>query len=257
MRLLIVAVWAVIYCVAVASATLITFPADVSVLDGTAVQSICGDCCQEGSYCGSTAADTYIPKPSDHSMKLFVPKGTAMTCIMRARDVSGAVDGGLCVPVTFPLSGPLDDFCQVDKNVSSPHSLCIWSLLHTTGILTYMCLLQNHAPSFGLTEVIYQAGLKVQATDGPCCDGNFACDEFSKCRPTTGFKNPGKLVRLPTAVCVPSTASSDANSKYQLDMKNEVFCEKCNGLTPAATAAQSRQTSSSQFAAAPTQNMQV
>ena len=96
-----VAVIVMCYCCAVASATLITFPADVAVTGGQSVGSVCGDCCQSGSYCGKNSA------------------GTAMTCMLRARNVFGAIDGGLCVPDTFPLTGSIEDFCQVQKSVRS------------------------------------------------------------------------------------------------------------------------------------------
>ena len=84
-------------CCAAVSATLITFPADVPVLGGHSVESVCGDCCQSNSYCGKTS------------------DGKAMTCIMRDRNVFGAVDGGLCVP--GPLTVSVEDFCQAYKSV--------------------------------------------------------------------------------------------------------------------------------------------
>ena len=105
--------------------------------------------------------------------------------------------------------------------------------------LTALLLLQNFAPSFNLTEVIYQANLTIQATDKPCCDGLHLCDAFSTCRPTTGFKKPSKLT-LPKAVCIASTARHDTTSMYHLDMKHKVLCETCDKLSPAARAVQNQ-----------------
>ena len=111
------AAFAVLLCCASASATLFTLPADLPVPGGYAVRSICLDCCQEGSYCGSTQADEHIPNPGNYSQQILVKKGTNMTCMMRARNVVGAVDGGLCIPDTFKLTAPVEHFCQADKQV--------------------------------------------------------------------------------------------------------------------------------------------
>lgn len=115
---------AVLYCCTAASASLFTLPADLPVHGGHAVHSICVDCCQEGTYCGQTQADEYIPKPSNHSEQILVKKGTNMTCMLRARNVFGAVDGGLCVPDTFTLTAPIEHFCQADKKVSELCEVC-------------------------------------------------------------------------------------------------------------------------------------
>ena len=110
-------VTAVLLCCVAASAKLFTLPDDVPLRGGHAVTSICLDCCQAGSYCGKTLVDEYIPRPSNVSEQILVKKGTNMTCVMRARNVVGAVDGGLCVPDTFNLSAPVAHFCQNDKKV--------------------------------------------------------------------------------------------------------------------------------------------
>ena len=115
-RLFAVAAVVVWYCGATAS-TLVTLPKDLPVAGGYPVTAICGDCCQAGSYCDVTKEDVKIPDPSDHSRQSLVQKGTAMTCMLRARNAPGAIDGGLCVPTTFPLTADIASFCQADKQV--------------------------------------------------------------------------------------------------------------------------------------------
>ena len=110
------------------------------------------------------------------------------------------------------------------------------------------------APSATLTEVIYQAGLKTQTADGSCCDGTYMCDAQSTCRPVKGFRMVGNLNTPPKAVCIASSATTDQDSKYTLDMSQAVTCESCDSLSPAARAAQDLQRSSVDRAAAPASN---
>lgn len=114
-----------------------------------------------------------------------------------------------------------------------------------------MLMLQDYAPSATLTEVIYQAGLTTQVADGSCCDGTYMCDAYSICRPVKGFKMVGNLKQPPKAVCIASSATTDKSSTYTLDMSEDVLCESCDSLSPAAKAAQDNQQSSSDHAAAP------
>ena len=99
------------------SAEMVTrLPADVPVTDGTAVNLLCGSCCQDGAYCGTVSEDIVLADPSRHSANLLVPQGSNMTCVLRARNVFGAVDGGLCVPSLLPRNFPLANLCRaVDK----------------------------------------------------------------------------------------------------------------------------------------------
>lgn len=97
MRVHVVAAFAVFCCGAV-SAAVTSLPADVAVPGGRSETSICGDCCQSGSYCGKTS------------------DGRDLTCMLRARDVFGAVDGGMCVPSTS--TGSMESFCQLYTSVN-------------------------------------------------------------------------------------------------------------------------------------------
>ena len=117
--------------------------------------------------------------------------------------------------------------------------------------LSYVMFMLQNAPSATLTNVIYQAGLTTQVADGSCCDGKFMCDAYSTCRPVKGFKMVGNLNQPPKAVCIASSAVSDTSSTYTLDMSEDVLCESCDSLSPAARAAQDQQQSSSDHAAAP------
>ena len=86
-------------------------PADVPNIDGHASSYLCGPCCQQNMYCGKLTSGVTVADGTKD--QLLVPQGTEMTCIMRARNVYGAVDGGLCVPVVFPSIEPITNFCQL------------------------------------------------------------------------------------------------------------------------------------------------
>ncbi len=92
-------------------------PADVPVTDGVAVNSICGNCCQEGAYCGTVSEDIVLAGATTPTSNLLVPKGSNMTCVLRARNVFGAVDGGLCVPSLLPRHFPIENLCRAFDKV--------------------------------------------------------------------------------------------------------------------------------------------
>ncbi len=92
-------------------------PADVAVLHGTAVHAVCDSCCQDGKYCGTVSEDTMILLPNGTGDQVIVPRGTNMTCMLRSRNVFGAVDGGLCVPSTFSTGTSIEDSCRSIEKV--------------------------------------------------------------------------------------------------------------------------------------------
>lgn len=92
-------------------------PADVPVTDGVAVNSICGNCCQEGAYCGTVSEDIVLAGATTPASNLLVPTGSNMTCVLRARNVFGAVDGGLCVPSLLPRHFPIENLCRAFDKV--------------------------------------------------------------------------------------------------------------------------------------------
>jgi len=92
-------------------------PADVPVTDGVAVNSICGTCCQEKAYCGTVSEDIVLAGATTPASNLLVPKGSNMTCVLRARNVFGAVDGGLCVPSLLPRHFPIENLCRAFDKV--------------------------------------------------------------------------------------------------------------------------------------------
>lgn len=98
----------------------IQLPADIPVLDGHRVDTVCGSCCQGGSFCGVVPQDIRI------SSRLLISKGSNMTCMLRSRSTYGAVDGGLCVPSHVPHDFPLPELCRVlDKVTADPKQLQI------------------------------------------------------------------------------------------------------------------------------------
>ena len=102
-------------------------PADVPVTDGLAVNSICGSCCQGGAYCGTVPEDVLLAGVTRPASNLLVPMGTNMTCMLRARDVFGAVDGGLCVPSLLPKHFPIETLCRSFDKVLSVRCVMAFS----------------------------------------------------------------------------------------------------------------------------------
>ena len=99
-----------------------TFPADQPVGNGDAVNKLCGRCCQDNLYCGQLAEDITLADESNSSQSrvLEFPKGSNLTCLLRARDVFGAVDGGLCVPSIFAVDKLPTTFCTTFDQVRDP-----------------------------------------------------------------------------------------------------------------------------------------
>ena len=94
-------------------------PADVPVTGGTQTDSICGNCCQDGAYCGTVSEDIVLADATRPSTNLLVPKGSNMACVLRARHVFGAVDGGLCVPSLLPRQFPIENLCRAFDKVTT------------------------------------------------------------------------------------------------------------------------------------------
>ena len=89
-----------------------TLPADLPVDHGQEINKICGRCCQDGSYCGQLAKNfsLYDADTDTHALKVF-DQGSNLTCMLRAREVFGAVDGGLCIPSGSADMDTLPSFC--------------------------------------------------------------------------------------------------------------------------------------------------
>lgn len=79
----------------------LSLPGDQIVQGGQPTDSICGSCCQQGSYCTATSSTALL---NIGSSQVTVPTGTGMTCMLRSRSVAGAVDGGLCLPDVAQIS---------------------------------------------------------------------------------------------------------------------------------------------------------
>ena len=96
-----------------------TFPADQPVSNGNAVSKLCGRCCQDDSYCGQLTEDISLADESNSSQGRVreFPKGSNLTCLLRARDVFGAVDGGLCVPSILAVDKLPETFCTTFDQV--------------------------------------------------------------------------------------------------------------------------------------------
>ena len=90
-------------------------PADVAITGGRAVNSVCGACCQANTFCGTAPADLHLHDTNGNSLR--VRKGSNMTCILRSRNVFGAVDSGLCVPSDLPASFAVADMCRLHDKV--------------------------------------------------------------------------------------------------------------------------------------------
>lgn len=104
--------------------TVLSLPADVAVPGERQANRICSSCCQQLSYCNriDQAEDVTVG-----SSRVSVPKNTAMTCILRDRNVPGSMDGGLCVPdVAGITTSTVVDFClnylQVTANCERERS---------------------------------------------------------------------------------------------------------------------------------------
>lgn len=119
-----------------------TFPADQPVDNGNAITKVCGRCCQDGSYCGQLAEDTTLYDEANPSQGrvLEFPKGSNLTCLLRARDVFGAVDGGLCIPSMLSADRLPATFCtSFDQVLQLPHAdRTMHQYAHLTDI--YCCL---------------------------------------------------------------------------------------------------------------------
>lgn len=105
----------------------IRLPSDVPVPDGTAVDTLCGSCCHDGAYCGRVPEDVVMVDASNHTASILVPQGSSMTCMLRARNVFGAIDGGLCVPSILPQGFSLANMCRALDKVSAVFRLCVVS----------------------------------------------------------------------------------------------------------------------------------
>lgn len=89
----------------------VSFSADQPVSDGHPVSKVCGRCCQDGSYCGHLEEDLSWLDNSSPAKNHVFQRGSDLTCVLRARDVFGAVDGGLCVPSSLPIDDLPESFC--------------------------------------------------------------------------------------------------------------------------------------------------
>ncbi|KAL0029721.1 hypothetical protein WJX79_004502 [Trebouxia sp. C0005] len=181
--------------------TVTRLPSDVPVTDGFQNNNVCGTCCQDGAYCGAVPEDMLLADATRPTTNLLVPKGTNMTCILRARNVFGAVDGGLCVPSLLPRQFPIENLCRAFD--------------------------QALAPSHTLTNVVYQSNLVEQETCGQCCEGYHVCGVSDVCRPTSARES---------SYCVPSNATTHDYCGVPLLMKQKTFCESCTEASPAAEA---------------------
>ena len=87
-------------------------PPDLTVAGGSAVRRLCGACCQENAFCGALEADTSFAFLTHGTLQhLTIAKGSNLTCILRERNVFGAVDGGLCVPSKVPADLDIKTLC--------------------------------------------------------------------------------------------------------------------------------------------------
>ncbi len=116
-----VALFAILMATPALSDIVTRLPADVPVTEGVEINSICGSCCQDGAYCGTVSEDIVLADAgaTRPATNLLVPKGSNMTCVLRARNVFGAVDGGLCVPSLLPRQFPIENLCRAFDKVSS------------------------------------------------------------------------------------------------------------------------------------------
>ena len=111
--------------ISVESLATAALPADRPIRNGAAVNTICGRCCQDDSYCGQLAQEVSLVEHSSVPRELVIPKGSNLTCLLRARDVFGAVDGGLCVPSAFPRLSSVESFCtDLDQVTQLNHTAC-------------------------------------------------------------------------------------------------------------------------------------
>ena len=116
------AVWAVLGLTSAAELA-IQLPVDVPIVAGVPVNALCGSCCQNDAYCGTVSEDIVLVDPSGQSENLLVPQGSNMTCMLRDRNVFGAVDGGLCVPSALSPQYPLANLCRAFDKVCDACSL--------------------------------------------------------------------------------------------------------------------------------------
>ena len=140
MRVREVAVHATLFVAALATLGVISaaeltirLPVDRPIVEGVAVNALCGSCCQDDAYCGTVSEDVVLVDPSGQSENLLVPRGSNMTCMLRDRNVFGAVDGGLCVPSALSPKYPLANLCRAFDKVcgflSCSHRSSSFSLL--------------------------------------------------------------------------------------------------------------------------------
>ncbi len=114
---MIVALTALTIAMPAVAKTVTRLPSDVPVTDGFQNNNVCGTCCQDGAYCGAVPEDMLLADATRPTTNLLVPKGTNMTCMLRARNVFGAVDGGLCVPSLLPRHFPIENLCRAFDQV--------------------------------------------------------------------------------------------------------------------------------------------
>ena len=103
-------------------------PGDVAITGGRVVNNVCGACCQANAFCGTAAADLHLHDTNGNSM--HVRKGANMTCLLRSRNVFGAVDSGLCVPSDLPTDFAVADMCRLHDKVDTrlvDKQLCAYS----------------------------------------------------------------------------------------------------------------------------------
>lgn len=120
---MIVALTALTIAMPAVAKTVTRLPSDVPVTDGFQNNNVCGTCCQDGAYCGAVPEDMLLADATRPTTNLLVPKGTNMTCILRARNVFGAVDGGLCVRACFRGNFPSRTCAALSiRHVARPES---------------------------------------------------------------------------------------------------------------------------------------
>ena len=182
---------------------------DPPVINGTAVTTICGSCCQKKQYCNTTTkAVTLVKAAGGLNAKVSIPAYTNLTCYLRDRSQVGAVDGGLCVPNLSPVIPDIADFCNQYSSATS------------------LGLAKN--------DTIYQANLTEEVkTCTPCCDGHTYCGIGLQCYSKKDIVGRGGL-------CVPSALSGTKfNATYcgaKLPLLNSTLnCEVCDALSSAAT----------------------
>lgn len=191
-----------------------------------------------------------------------------------SRVSAGSVDGGLCVPVSIPNAHVANFCRMYDKVqprhcftwlFHPTHRLvCVHKCTHQfiqCPTLTNFMALQTLPASHTLDSVMYQINLVTQHICAPCCDGELCvcllifmtvlqdnrdsslhstcvttfytsdghagyhvCDAFSVCRPTSGSQ----------ALCVPVNGTSLQMCGVTVDLSQEVACESCDKLSPAA-----------------------